>query len=105
VCEPNQAALCIVQDGVASHECHNPPVTSNAKRVVNWALTRVTGKHHLDHQFVRDSSLQMLLGGNFQRDTGELVTFAFPESVMHAIQTLMLVVESDEESSSSSQSS
>jgi hypothetical protein len=90
VCPPNQAAICIVKDGVASHECHNPPTTANAAVIVNWALTRITGVRHSYRALVEDTSLQMLLSGSFDRGTGERVTFAFPESVTNVVQSLTL---------------
>lgn len=89
VCEPDQIAICIVKDGVALQQCHNPPSATSATAIVNWTLTEITGVLHAADAKVDLPALQMLMAGTFDRESGEKVTFSCPESVRQAIQTKM----------------
>jgi hypothetical protein len=90
VCAPHQVAICIVLDGVARQECHNPPSSTDATLLVNWALTKVIGTARLPDEGINASDLQTLLAGNFERRTGERVTYAFPATVTEAIHRLLI---------------
>lgn len=88
VCEPHQLAICIVKDGQARQECHNPPNTPDTRHIVNSVLTTVTGIHHANDAYIDASDSQMLLQGTYERETGELVTFALPQAVKQAVQDI-----------------
>ena len=91
VCEPDQMAICIVLNGHPWQECRNPPSIEGTAAVVlvNWALTEVIGSYRANDASIDGSELQMLLAGTFERDSGEMVTFALPEGIRSAVRTLV----------------
>jgi hypothetical protein len=90
VCEAHQMAICIVINGVARRECHDPPSTGNATRLVNWALSHITGRDRAPEAAVSTTELRALDRGQVEVEFSQraFVTFALPENVVAAVRTL-----------------
>jgi len=90
-CEPHQLAICIVNNGVATKECKDPPSgmgnlsslsPSATKRYLNWALSQITGKERqLSDQITSDDRIILTRGWYDNEVTGERITFSLPSEL------------------------
>jgi hypothetical protein len=83
-CEPNQMAICSVQNGVATRQCLNP-VGPEAIELVNWAISKITGQIRNGDTDISMVELVMLLGKRYKSPRGVVVNFTLPEKVTAAV--------------------
>jgi hypothetical protein len=80
-------AICIVLDGEARRECHDPPLSAIHADLADWAVGLIT-EGRVSFQ-TREAELLMLSQGSLERPDGALITFALPESIQSAVATLV----------------
>jgi hypothetical protein len=81
-------AVCIVENGIARGECHDPPSVGTALSRLNWALIVITGNQRAPETAIPESDFQMLTDKRFVRASGAIVTFAIPPSLGEAVLEL-----------------
>jgi len=82
VCENHQLALCIVQDGKAKYRCLNPPPSSNALTLIDWAVKEIAGD-----QKGLVASFEILNSGQYS-DRDMEITFKLPQKLKAALEDL-----------------
>lgn len=92
ICEGNQMALCIIQDGQAIQRCINPPQNRyyreySALEIVNWAIEKITNEKRILTEEVEQSYLDMLKGGAYEVYNYR-VTFSLPPKILRALDDL-----------------
>lgn len=89
VCENNQLALCIIENGEVILRCMNPPQNRfyqqyNSLNLVNWTLESITSQHRELEQYVEIQELNMLKTGYFE-DFRKKVNFTLTRRLLMAI--------------------
>lgn len=91
VCEPDQLAICIVNNGIAQRECIDSPddlrdlsslTPGERVRYLNWALSNITGEIRRLSSSISNEDLAILSQGHYHNDaTGDIVTFSLPDAL------------------------
>jgi hypothetical protein len=91
LCEPDQLAICIVNNGVAKRECMDAPddlgdlvnlTRQQTIRYLNWALSHITGQIRLLSSPISSQDRAILSQGRYDNAvTGDVVTFSLPEAL------------------------
>lgn len=87
MCEENQIAFCIVQNGKAVQRCVTPIPARNSLELVNWVLSIITGMKKSVDSPVNPYEINILKSGRYEM--GEIqATFSLPVSVTDAIEEI-----------------
>lgn len=88
VCEPRQMAVCIIENGIARHQCLDPINDRDPFALVNWALSEVTGEPRNSFTRVTGEDLKILIDGNYR--TARLrATFSLPDKIKYAVDFII----------------
>lgn len=88
VCEENQMAICIVQNGQSTYQCLSPISDISPIVQINWALTQITGYARNYYSKIENKDLIMLIDG-FYRRQNEMVSFHLPEYIEIAVYKIL----------------
>jgi hypothetical protein len=83
-CEPNQVAMCIIENGNARHVCASPPSGSDATKIT-WLYQTITGIPKAADEISTVDRIT-LASGFFMRDNGISVNFSLTEEIKNILR-------------------